>query len=103
MNSTEKIRLAKKISAIIAIIAWVITIIFMVVKIYGWMQDPHLPAIHDQFVAIIGFIPLVSGFHPGIWSFDIAVLATIVWLILRFFMEKKIVPTNVRTIFRVHL
>ncbi|WP_288299756.1 hypothetical protein [uncultured Lactobacillus sp.] len=41
------------------------------------MQDPHLPAIHDQFVAIIGFIPLVSGFHPGIWSFDIAVLATI--------------------------
>lgn len=62
MNSTEKIRLAKKISAIIAIIAWVITIIFMAVKIYGWMQDPHLPAIHDQFVAIIGFIPLVSGF-----------------------------------------
>ena len=56
MNSTEKIRLVKKISAIIAIIAWVITIIFMAVKIYGWMQDPHLPAIHDQFVAIIGFI-----------------------------------------------
>lgn len=69
MNSTEKIRLVKKISAIIAIIAWVITIIFMAVKIYGWMQDPHLPAIHDQFVAIIGFIPLVSGFHPGIWSY----------------------------------
>ena len=85
MNSTEKIRLAKKISAIIAIIAWVITIIFMAVKIYGWMQDPHLPAIHDQFVAI----PLVSGFHPGIWSFDIAVLATIVWLILRSFYGKE--------------
>ncbi|WP_191335389.1 hypothetical protein [Lactobacillus gallinarum] len=89
MNSTEKIRLVKKISAIIAIIAWVITIIFMAVKIYGWMQDPHLPAIHDQFVAIIGFIPLVSGFHPGIWSFDIAVLATIVWLILRSFYGKE--------------
>ena len=35
MNSTEKIRLAKKIPAIIAIIAWVITIIFMAIKIYG--------------------------------------------------------------------
>ena len=44
---------------------------------------------HDQFVAIIGFIPLVSGFHPGIWSFDIAVLATIVWLILRSFYGKE--------------
>ena len=33
--------------------------------------------------------PLVSGFHPGIWSFDIAVLATIVWLILRSFYGKE--------------
>jgi hypothetical protein len=89
MNPTEKIRLAKKISALIAIIAWVITIIFMAVKIYGWIQDPHLPAIHDQFVAIIGFIPLVSGFHPSIWCFDIAVLATIVWLILHSFYGKE--------------
>ncbi len=89
MKSTKKICLAKKISATIAIIAWVITIIFMAVKIYGWIQDPHLPAIHDQFVAIIGFIPLVSGFHPGIWCFDIAVLATIVWLILHSFYGKE--------------
>lgn len=89
MKSPEKIRLAKKISTIITIIAWVITIIFMAVKIYGWIQDPHLPAIHDQFVAVIGFVPLVSGFHPGIWCFDIAVLATIVWLILRSFYGKE--------------
>lgn len=89
MNPIEKIRLAKKISALIAIIAWVITIIFMAVKIYGWIQDPHLPAIHDQFVAIIGFILLVSGFHSGIWCFDIAVLPTIVWLILHSFYGKE--------------
>ena len=38
---------------------------------------------------VVTLIPLVSGFHPGIWSFDIAVFATIVWLILRSFYGKE--------------
>ncbi len=53
MNATEKIHLAKITSAI-----------------------------YDQNIAIIGFIPIVGGFHPGIWCFDIAALTSIIWLVL---------------------
>lgn len=89
MKNSKKINLATKISAIIAIITWVIAIILVATAIYNWIQDPYLPAIHDHFFALIGFIPIVSGFHPGIWCFDIAILASIVWLILHSFYDKE--------------
>ncbi|AEG41270.1 hypothetical protein [Lactobacillus kefiranofaciens] len=89
MSSSEKIYLAKRISAIVAIITWVIALVLTAITIYNWIQAPHMPVIHDHFFALIGFIPIVSGFHPGIWCFDIAVLASIVWLFLHSFYSKE--------------
>lgn len=88
MKNLNRIYTIKRVIGIISIIAWFVCIILIAFELNNWFKNPSLPLIAHQNIFMFGGIVLVKGFHPTIWTFDFAIITSVIWLIMQLIYSK---------------
>lgn len=89
MRKLNKAYVIKRIIGIISIIAWLVFIILFAFRMSQWFNHSSLPLIAHRNIIMFGGFLLIHGFHPIIWTFDIAIITSVIWLIMQLVYGKR--------------